>query len=189
MDNKIRSGTADDILNALVQKSYRTIDEHGIRVFVTGHSLRKVWTDKRLRDLFIGLEWADEAFLRSLRRQRLKILSTLVRIRWSNWESFKETIIDRLRITDEDLPVTDIRNLEHVMPIYLAADFQMNQYSFLPLTIKENDDQECPQGYQWPFAKESETLSYKGSCAIFKEVIAPRQFQNAKGEVNAEVRS
>lgn len=97
--------------------------------------------------------------------------------------------VDSPGMLDTDLPIGDIQILENALGDEpLAFEFQTSQYVFLPIIIQENQDVEYLQDFRWPFTKESEAVSHKGSLTVHKEVIAPWQFRDINGDFNAKVR-
>lgn len=183
-----RVGYIKAICEELDENSLRRNDNDCRYMFITFHSLEKIWTIERLGEFFKGFPWADKKFLEVVLQKFLRVLSILVRIEWDGFENFKDAFYDHPGRQDSDLPFHDTNQIEQLDPI-IANNFSTRQYNFIPITIEENKDQEVSESRLFPFVKESEVISEeKGSdCIVYKEVVAKRHLITSSGEPNADV--
>ena len=193
MDQR-REGICETIRNSILEKTLRNDGENTSKcAFVTIHSLEKIWTprttERRLDELFCDFHWADESFLGMINSQLLKVLSILVRIRWTEWSQFKRIFVDREGRLDKDLPFIDIDSwVDKPFTNSMAQDFEAQQSTFLPIIIFENEDRHYSPSFRMPFINAPKLISDKGSyCTVFKEVIARHQYQVRGKEPDANV--
>ena len=170
----------------IMTKTFRRTDEIGRHKFITPHILEKIWTDERLADLFAGTELSERPW--PSKQNHLKILSILVVMNWSEWSQFKAIFIDHPGRADRNLPLTEAAFDGTHFRKAERQRFVESQSQFLPATIIENTDLDCPSEFQLPFETEPEIISPKGSyCSVEKVVVASRHYRDSAGEVNANV--
>ena len=169
-------------------KTFRRAEELGRYKFITPHTLEKIWTDERLADLFAGTELSEGQWLPRLKNAYLKILSILVVTSWSEWYQFEAIFIKHPGRADQDLPL-DERAIDG--PHFDKAQLQKfieSQSHFLPTTIIENKDIDCPSEFQMPFETKPQRVSPKGSySSVEKVVIVSRHYRDREDGTNLNV--
>lgn len=182
---QMKESDIEALQNLLIKNSFRSHDGDGRNMFITAHRLQKIWTESLLTKTFGGFSWATRDFLTIIQADLLKVLSTLVSIGWSDFENFKDIFHDQPGRQDVDLPF----EIEHdSFTTSMAQRFRNEQYKFIPITIRENRDEQFSASFRLPFVRESETIADKGSyCVVYKEIVAPRQLVDIDETPNAEV--
>ena len=185
LESKKKSSNARQAVgNEIISKTFRRAEEGGKHKFITPHVLEKIWTDESLANLFAGTELSNGSWLPRLKDRHLKILSILVVINWSKWYQFKDIFIDQPGRTDQDLPLDE----SAIDGTDFSEKFVESQSRFLPTTIIENRDIDCPSEFQMPFETKPTRVSNKGSYStVEKVVIVSRHYRDREGETKVQV--
>ena len=160
--------------------------------FACEHDLRTAWSENQRVERLLKSYLPPEQ-LEFVRCHLIKVLSTLIRIGWHGWSEFERIFLnhrnsearpDRL---DDSLPVLDERELAHgsflAHPVH-ARLFLAEQYVFLPISIREDEDQSYPKARRLPFVKVSEEVREGSYGEVSKELVACRHFVHKGGNLD-----
>lgn len=187
----------------------KEILDHRVRVsdddpgFITLHHLQKIWTKERetelgkqtrLAQFFAGLGWDDEPLLKQVEASLLKILSILIRIKWTQWSKFRETFSDHVdgsgqhNRLDANLPFKNLEQFGSQSFSTEAADsFRAHQYTFIPIDIFAGTDETFDENRRMPFVQESVKLGQGSWATVYKETVAKGQYYDLDGKPTGKV--
>jgi len=159
--------------------------------FVCKEDVEKIWTPWRIGQLSSELEWGKQD-LQDRALRFLKVLSTLVWIHWDKWEDFGKLFLKPDGRSDRDLPLSNTHFLQNKR---LQSSFEQDQYIFIPVTLKE-DDEDNQDGIDYVSYSKNQRLPLFDSVEIgegssgkvTKEAIARKYFFWKVGHLNPEVR-
>jgi len=186
------------VRNELKNASHRRDQDEGEQAhqFVCEDSLQYIWTLPRIQVLSKGSTWDNPEWQSYALSDFKKILSTLVWIRWDNWEKFQtmflnhrdaDNIYDR---KDSNIPFRT--NLQSLLTVEFRSDFLRDQYIFIPVELREEGrfpstkQLEFSQQYRMPM-KESIKIGEGGQGIVYKELVAAKHFRNEHGHLVTEV--
>jgi len=180
IENKIRD---------CLWKAVKNIEKEHLR-FICAQDLEKIWTLPCIAQLSKGLDWSNHELQVRAQRDFLKIMSTLIWIKWDYWHEFRSLFLEHRDRTDEQLPFKDTSFLQTEE---LRTSFRDQQYLFNPVIIRE-DDEDAPDHYSEKYSEkhrmpfvETKPIGEGGSGIVTKEVIPPGYLKYRTGEVNSAV--
>ena len=160
--------------------------------FACEHDLHTAWGENQRVERLLNFYLSPEQ-LEFVRRNLIKVLSTLIWIGWHHWSEFERIFLnqqnsgarsDRL---DDSLPILDERELAHGSflghPVH-ARLFLAEQYVFLPISIREDEDQSYPKARRLPFVKVSEEVREGSYGKVSKELVACQYFVHKGGNLD-----
>jgi len=163
--------------------------------FICEEDVKKIWTSRRIEQLSWALEWGKRDMHDRAPSDFLKVLSTLVWIYWDRWEDFGNLFLKRHDRSDNDLPLSNTSFFQNER---LQSTFEQSQYIFIPVKLKEDDDDNhndidyitYSKNHRMPFYN-SEVIGEGAFGKVTKEAIPPGHFFWKEGHVhwNSEVLS
>ena len=192
---------SEEILEEILDHIHRVSDEdHG---FITLHHLQKIWTKEReteigkqtrLGHFFALLGWDDKPLLEQVEASLLKIVSILIRIKWTQWSKFRETFSDHIDGSgehdrlDANLPFKSLEQFGGQSFSTEAADsFRAHQYTFTPIDIFAGTDKTFDENRRMPFVQKSVELGRGSFATVYKETIAKGQYYDLDGKPTGKV--
>ena len=155
----------DDILSKM------HLAEDGSKMFICDHELREVWQSYNLADIFPTRSWSFEQ-RRQISSQYLKVLSILICINCLSPSSFRALFFMH-SINDSSLPLNESQLRALKLP---RIPFKLMQYAFIPVIIKESDEQKIQvvrSEERLPFIRTSSPIGSGGFGVISEVTIAP----------------
>ena len=168
-------------------------DEDTTTPFITEDQIDNIWYRLLNSHAYESEENSDpEALLpRDIavpEKELLKVVSILVYIHWKHWSDFRAIFFDeagspRIDRTDSALPFTlEALKKPHFLGDY-ANLFHDNQYVFLPILIKEDQDQAFEHNYRLPIISESRDVDTGSYGEVTRVAIAKGQFCFARDKI------
>ncbi len=194
----IQEAVEGEIEGAINQVMFRkeTQDDQ----FACEYDLQRIWDENRRLEKLLG-SYISSRQLDFVRCNLIKTLSTLIWIGWHRWSEFSRIFLDhnnskgRLDRLDDSLPIEDIDQLADTSFFAdraSARNFLHQQYTFLPISIMENEDQLHPKARRLPFVGVNGEIREGSYGYVYKEVVACRHFfykgTNTEPHPNQEVR-
>ncbi len=151
--------------------------------FVTKESLDNIWTKSRLQSLcrLAKLEEGGDGYLRE---HLLCTISILVRIRWKEWDRFREIFYDLGRNScrgDENIEkytLAELEGADFLNSKTFARDFDAHRYAFIPIAIVEETVREYSTKMRLPIIfpeNGAEPIGEGGYGTVTKAKIASSQ--------------
>jgi hypothetical protein len=156
--------------------------------FITLRNLRKVIDRDRLRKLLQEFRWYKEALLEHIYTEFLRIVGILIIVGWPDWESFPTIFLQPIdpfgqpSRRDIHLPFIDVSFLTHTTSQRL---FELDQYIFCPITIKENSHDVIGRKRRLPFLSSS-SIGEGGSGTVSKVQIEKYQILFTAGQAGGD---
>jgi hypothetical protein len=171
-----------EIERAINQVMLRTETQN--EQFACEHDLQKIWAENRRLEKLLESHLSPKE-LEFVRCNLVKTLSTLMWIGWHRWSEIGRIFLDhydsegRHDRLDDSLPIEDIDQLadsSFFADSASARNFLHQQYTFLPISIVEDEDQLYPEARRLPFIGVSREVRQGSYGQVCKEVVARRQF-------------
>jgi hypothetical protein len=193
MRRQVKNEVTDGLWGALKNK-----DKEHLR-FICAHDIEQIWTLPRIAQLSNGLNWATPELQARAQKHFVKIMSTLIWIKWDYWDEFGRLFLEHRDTgrypdrTDKHLPLRDTSFLQTEE---LRTNFRDQQYLFIPVIIME-DDEDAPdidiyysekysEKRRMPFL-ETQTIGEGSSGTVTREIIPPGYLLYRTGVANRTV--
>ncbi|KAL4802306.1 kinase-like domain-containing protein [Aspergillus unguis] len=149
-------------------------DDHS-KTFISLESLRKIWTEKRLKGFAHLYRAFPDAEITYIRKNLLQTLSILVDIKWDRWGQFQRIFLQHDRRTDADIPQYDGSMLERFLGIETQS-FLALRYIYCPVDIEEGKGRTLGPGWRLP-SLSTEEIGEGGYGSVTKELIPSRHLR------------
>ena len=154
--------------------------EESYKAFICQHDLERIWSNNEdFRKTLLPAVWTDDEIV-VLRRDFIKILSTLILISAfntiKNFRSiFFNTITHNQPLNDHNLPFTR-ENLRSFLDIRHTHLFYEKQFVLIPVLLEESEEKpklDFSSDYRLPFVYERPTIGFGGYGTVDEVGIAP----------------